>query len=151
MMFGDGGASARGGEGHLTARARPSRWDRAFATLFFLTGVFAVLGAGYTWGKGSIFQQKELVDVLIPWADIVVTGPVSVAAAFALWTGRRWGPPLACATSGVYVFGSVLVFLTMVLSRAFSPLLFVPACFGLLLGAAFVASVIVRAEPSPDR
>jgi hypothetical protein len=52
--------------------------ELAFGILFILTGVFAIAGGLYTWGDGSIFSKTELLTVLIPWADIILTGPISL-------------------------------------------------------------------------
>jgi hypothetical protein len=52
--------------------------NRIFAWLFILTGIFAIAGGLYIWGDGNIFDQSELVRVLIPWADIILTGPISL-------------------------------------------------------------------------
>lgn len=54
--------------------------NKFFTVLFILTGIFAILGALYTWGEGSIFEQHELAKILIPWADILLTGPISILA-----------------------------------------------------------------------
>ena len=109
-----------------------------FVVLFLLTGVFAILGGLYTWGDGSIFQQTELARVLIPWADIILTGPLSLFVALGLYKKKRWGLSLGLVTGGIYTFGSILVFISVVWNKDYSVYLLVPAFSGLCIGAGFI-------------
>lgn len=99
---------------------------KAFGILFILTGFFAIAGGLYTWGDGSILAQTELLHVLIPWADIVLTGPVSLVSGFGIYRQVRWAQSLGLVTCGIYLLGSVLVFITMVWNRDYSVFLLVP-------------------------
>ncbi len=56
--------------------------QKLFAWFFLSTGIFAIIGALYSWGQGPIFLQKDLLIVLVPWADLLITGPLSLLAAF---------------------------------------------------------------------
>jgi hypothetical protein len=78
---------------------------RIFGILFLLTGLFAILGGLYTWGDGSIFNQSELIKVLIPWADIIFTGPLSMIAGIGLLKQHAWAVKTCVFLSGGYVFG----------------------------------------------
>ncbi|MFN4084194.1 MAG: hypothetical protein ACK4K9_11235 [Bacteroidia bacterium] len=111
---------------------------KLFGWLFLLTGVFAILGGLYTWGDGSIFLQNELIMVLIPWADIILTGPVSVITGYALLKHINWANKAGLFTSGIYLFGSVQVFITMIWNYHFSIILFIPALSGLLIALMFL-------------
>jgi len=115
--------------------------NRAFGLLFLLTGVFAIVGGLYTWGDGSILAQSELVKELFPWADIVLTGPLSLVCGHGIWKEVYWGRMLGLITSGVYMLGSMLVFISMIWNRDYSVLLIVPAISGLLIALGFTASV----------
>lgn len=115
---------------------------KAFGILFILTGVFAMAGGLYTWGEGSIFTQAELLKVLIPWADILLTGPISLAGGLGILTNRTWGKVLGLVTSGMYLLGSVLVFIMLYWNKAYTPLWIVPALFGFGIGAAFTIFVL---------
>jgi hypothetical protein len=86
---------------------------KAFGILFVLTGVFAMVGGLYTWADGSIFSKTDLLTVLIPWADIILTGPISLVGGYGILNNRSWGRVLGLMTSGICVFGSVLVFITI--------------------------------------
>src|SRR5690606_4274258 len=98
----------------------------------------AIGGGLYTWGDGSIFIQSELTKVLIPWADIILTGPLSLVCGYGIIRKKSWGQILGLVTSGIYVFGSVLVFISMHWNQDYSILLFIPALSGLLIGLGFI-------------
>ena len=57
---------------------------KIFGILFILTGIFAIVGGLYTWGDGSILSQSELVRVLIPWGDVILTGPLSIIGGYGI-------------------------------------------------------------------
>jgi hypothetical protein len=113
--------------------------SKTFGALFILTGIFAIAGGLYTWGDGSIFSQKELLTVLIPLADILLTGPVSLVSGYGILSDQTWGRVFGLLTSGIYLFGSALVLITIVWNRDYSVFLIVPAVSGGLIGAGFVA------------
>lgn len=110
---------------------------KVFGILFILTGFFAILGGLYTWGDGSIFQQTELMKVLIPWADVLLTGPLSLICGYGILKRRSWGHSLGLITSGIYVFGSLLVFINIFWNRDYSIYLIIPALSGCLIGVTF--------------
>lgn len=111
---------------------------RTFGILFILTGIFAILGGLYTWGKGSIFNQNELINILIPWADIMLSGPISLLCGYGILKNRPLGTILGLVTSGIYIFGSILVFITMYWNQDYSLFLIIPALSGLLIGLGFI-------------
>ena len=111
---------------------------KLFGWLIFLTGIFAILGGLYTWGDGNIFTQNELAKVLIPWSDILFTGPASLIIGYALVTSKSWGIPLGYMISGVYILGSFLVFISMVWNNHYAWYLIIPATSGLIIGTSFV-------------
>jgi hypothetical protein len=111
---------------------------KSFGILFLLTGIFAISGGFYTWGDGYILSQSQLIKILIPLSDIIFTGPVSLLTGWGLLKKRNWGNHLAMFTSGVYVFGSVLVFVLLVWNKQFQWHLFVPALSGLTIGMTFL-------------
>lgn len=115
---------------------------KIFGVLFILTGIFAIAGGVYTWGAGSIFSQTELLTVLIPWADIMLTGPISLISGYAILKNMSWGVVLGLCTSGMYIFGSVLVFITIVWSNNYSGFLIIPSISGFFIGLGFVLFVM---------
>lgn len=82
--------------------------------MFLSTGVFAIVGALYTWGDGPIYHQNDLLLVLVPWADLMITGPLSVLAAYGIWKQSVWGHFLGLMVCGIYLFGSALVYIALV-------------------------------------
>ena len=95
-------------------------------------------GGFYTWGDGSIFSQTELLTVLIPWADIILTGPISLVCGYGIINNLNWGRVLGLITSGIYIFGSLLVFITIVWNNDYSVFLMVPSISGFLIGICYV-------------
>jgi len=117
---------------------------KAFGILFILTGIFAIAGGFYTWGDGIIFDKSELVKVLIPWADIILTGPLSLLCGYALLKKYFWGQILGLCTSGIYIFGSLLVFINIFWNDNYSIYLLIPAIFGFFIGLGFIVFEIKR-------
>jgi len=118
--------------------------NKTFGVLFILTGVFAIAGGLYTWGDGSIFLQTELLTVLIPWADIILTGPISLVGGYGILKNLKWGKVIGLVTSGICIFGSVLVFITMIWNHDYSLYLVVPSISGFLIGAGFILLIIKK-------
>lgn len=116
--------------------------NKTFGVLFILTGVFAIAGGLYSWGDGSIFSQTELLTILIPWADIILTGPISLIGGYGILKHLKWGKIIGLVTSGIYIFGSVLVFITIIWNHDYSLFLIVPSISGFLIGAGFVVFTI---------
>ena len=123
--------------------------NKAFGILFILTGIFAIAGGLYTWGDGSIFVQNELVKVLIPWADILLTGPLSIFCGYGILKNQYWGQILGLNVSGIYIFGSILVFISIIWNKDYSVFLIIPACSGLFIGLGFTALALKRKWMSP--
>ena len=121
-----------------------------FGTLFILTGIFAIGGGLYTWGDGSILNQTELIKVLIPWADIILTGPLSLICGYGVLKERHWGTQLALATSGIYIFGSLLVFISIYWNQDYSIFLIIPASSGLLIGMGYIGWKIKITSPGEN-
>lgn len=115
---------------------------KAFGILFILTGVFAIAGGLYTWGDGNIFSQTELLTVLIPWADIILTGPISLFCGYGIINNLNWGRDFGLITSGIYIFGSLLVFITIFWNNDYSVFLITPSISGFLIGASYVTITI---------
>jgi uncharacterized membrane protein (DUF2068 family) len=115
---------------------------KAFGILFILTGVFAIAGGLYTWGDGNIFSQTELLTVLIPWADIILTGPISLVCGYGIINNLNWGRDFGLITSGIYIFGSLLVFITIFWNNDYSVFLITPSISGFLIGASYVTITI---------
>ena len=117
---------------------------KLFGYLFLLTGIFALLGGLYTWGDGSIFNQSELTNVLIPWADIILTAPLSITVGFGLLRKKHWAKLLGLTLSGIYIFGSILVFISLIWNQNYTLYLIIPATTGLLIGVGYIGYEVKR-------
>jgi len=120
--------------------------NRFFAILFICTGIFAISGGLYTWGAGSIFEQNELIKVLIPWADIIVTGPLSIIAGVGILKKHNWGHIAGLLTSGIYIFGSSLVYICIFWNKNYDIYLIIPAFAGLCTGLGYTLFSIRKTE-----
>ncbi len=109
--------------------------SKFFSWLFLSTGIFAIVGALYTWGDGPIYNQKNLLAVLVPWADLLITGPLSLLAAYGVWKRLSWGNALGLMVCGIYLFGSALVYISLLWNGAPYPLeLALPPIVGIGFG-----------------
>lgn len=117
---------------------------KTFGVLFILTGIFAIIGGLFTWGDGSLFDQHELVKVIIPFADIILTGPLSLISGYGIIKQKYWGQILGQCTSGIYMFGSVEVFISMFWNSDYSIFLLIPALSGLMIGLGFTLFTIKK-------
>jgi uncharacterized membrane protein (DUF2068 family) len=102
--------------------------------------VFALVSALFTWGDGWVFAQKELTRAWIPLGDLALTVPLSLATAVGLWQGRAWGVRLGLVTSGVYLFGSVLVFVELMWMGELRWRLLLPALTGCTFAVVFLVA-----------
>ncbi len=116
--------------------------NKVFGVLFVLTGIFALLGGFYTWGKGSIFDQTELIEVWIPWADIILTGPLSLICGYGVLKNLFWGKVLGLVNCGVYILGSALVYISTVWDANYTLALIIPALLGLIISIGFIVWII---------
>lgn len=117
--------------------------SRLFAWLFISTGVFALVGALFTWGEGWLFHQKDLTISLIPLADLIFTVPLSLLTAYGIWVKKSWGITLGLVTSGVYMFGSVQVYIMVFWNTPPYPLqLLIPPIFGFGIALVFFIWVL---------
>ena len=109
--------------------------SKFYSWLFLSTGIFAIVGALYTWGDGPIYHQKDLLAVLVPLADLLITGPLSLLAAYGVGKRLSWGTALGLMVCGIYLFGSALVYISLFWNGAPYPLeLALPPIIGIGFG-----------------
>jgi len=119
-----------------------------FAWLFFTTGVFSIVGSLFSWGEGWLFDQFNLSSGLIPLGDLILTAPLSLIAAYGLWCKKVWGIYTGLLTSGIYSFGSVLVFISVIWKGSPYPVqLIIPPVVGCVISISFFI-VVVKNNPS---
>jgi len=127
---------------------KESKIYSVFAWLFFTTGVFAVVGSLYSWGEGWLFNQFNLSNGLVPLGDLILTAPLSFIASCGLWFKKVWGVYIGLLTSGIYSFGSVLVFISVIWRGSPYPVqLIIPPVVGLLIAISFF-TLVVKNNPS---
>lgn len=118
-------------------------WHKLFAWLFLSTGVFALVGGLFAWGEGWLFMQPHQCNTLLPWADLIVAAPLSWLAAYGIWAGKKWGMVISAMTCGIYLYGSVLVYLQVFWQGApYAWQLLFPPVFGLGIVGGFLVWVI---------
>lgn len=121
--------------------------SKFFSWLFLSTGIFAIVGALYTWGIGPIYHQKDLLVVLIPWADLLITGPLSLLAALGVWKMRSWGYLVGLMVCGIYLFGSALVYISLIWNGSpYPPELAYPPILGICFSIAFPIWVLKNVQ-----
>jgi len=109
-----------------------------FTWAFLSTGIFAVVGALYTWGAGWLFAEEDLIDFLLPMADLVVAAPLSFLAAWGLYQQKSWRLLLGMLACGTYLFGSVQVYIVVIWRGTPYPWeLVLPPIFGIILVGSF--------------
>jgi hypothetical protein len=122
---------------------RIEKYTRIFSWLFFSTGIFAIIGALYTWGEGIIYVQDNLLSVLVPWGDLLITGPLSLIAAFGVGKRKSWGQICGLMVCGIYIFGSALVYISLAWFGAPYPIhLALPPLAGIAIGIGFPVWVL---------
>ena len=87
-----------------------SKEKNILSLMLLLTGIFAIIGGLYTWGEGFIFNAPTGTDLRIFIADILIAGPFSILASLGLWKCKLWGLLFSWFVSGVYLYGSVAVY-----------------------------------------
>ena len=113
--------------------------ETIFAWLFLTTGVFAIVGSLYTWGDGPLFSEVDLVDFQLPMADLLLTGPLSIIASIGIWKQKKWGRALGLMAGGIFVFGSIEVYIGLIWNGPpFPPELIIPPLFGIGIAVAFL-------------
>lgn len=112
---------------------------KLFAWLFITTGIFAIAGALYTWGNGWLFAQQHLINKLIPLADLVIAGPLSLVAGYGILIKKAWGIITGLVACGIYLFGSALVYILV--AEGGLPIdirYIIPPIFGIAISLSFI-------------
>lgn len=124
-----------------------AKTTQLFTWIFLSTGVFAILGALYTWGEGPLFSEDDLLTALVPWADLLLTGPLSIFTAYGIKQNKSWGFYLGLMVCGIYLFGSLLVYISLAWHGApYPPQLSLPPLSGIAIGIAFPIWVLRKQQ-----
>lgn len=112
--------------------------DKISGYLFLSTGIFALISSLFAWGNGWLFSIKNLDLFLMPMADLIVIGPVSIISAIGILKLKKWGAKFGILTAGAYIFSSVLVFIKLYWHGQPFPLkLIIPSVTGFIFGISF--------------
>ncbi len=105
---------------------------KQISILFIATGIFAAVGALYRWGEGPLFNAPAGTDVSLLYADLFLTAPLSIITGKAYKNLKPWAPLIGMLTAGIYLFGSFLVYASLIQNGAPYPLkLIIPPIFGI--------------------
>ena len=122
-----------------------SSQHKLFGWLFLLTGIFSIISSLFAWGEGWLFSISKLDIMLIPMADLISIGPLSLISAFGIFKMKNWGLKLGTLTAGAYTYGSVLVFITLAWhGQPYSIKLIIPSFSGFIIGLSFLIFVLKR-------
>lgn len=123
-------------------RASYISYPNTFFIMFLSTGIFAIAGALYTWGDGWLFAQDELDLFLLPFADLLLTGPLCFCVAWGLRRRKDWAMFLGLLACGILLFGSLLVYIKVFWwGRPYPLKLILPPVFGIGLAFFFTREV----------
>ncbi|NBV13450.1 MAG: hypothetical protein EBS07_05185 [Sphingobacteriia bacterium] len=64
--------------------------SKLFSLLFFTTGLFAFVGSLFCWGEGWLFEQTNLLNIILPLADLILTAPLSILTAYGIASQKYW-------------------------------------------------------------
>lgn len=105
----------------------------------YATGFFALIGALYRWGEGSLFNAPENSNLTIYLADIILAAPVSFLSAYCMSKYPHWGIIFGNITAGIYLYGSAMVYISII-QNIFDPALklIIPPIFGICLSIAII-------------
>jgi hypothetical protein len=112
---------------------------KTLAISYFITGLFAAIGALYRWGDGPLFLAQQGDDIELFIAELVVAAPASILASIGLVKLQRWGMIMSLFSTGVFIYGSALVYASIFIFGAPIPLkLLIPPIFGIGLSIATI-------------
>ncbi|MEL6133699.1 MAG: hypothetical protein AAFR59_10080 [Bacteroidota bacterium] len=101
-----------------------------------------MIGALFTWGRGWIFAPEEIQDIRISMADLLLAGPIAILGAWGLLRQKNWGKLLSLLASGMFIFGSVQVYIMIAYGGSPIPFeLFIFPFWGLGLSIGFTIGV----------
>ena len=118
---------------------------KLFGWLFLLTGIFSIVSSLFAWGKGWLFSINNFNDFLIPMADLIAIGPLSLISAFGIFKMKNWGLKLGTLTAGAYIYSSFIVFIILIWhGPPYAIELVIPSISGLIIGVSFLIDELKR-------
>ena len=133
--------------GRAGARSDPGP---VLALLLAFVGVFALVGGLYSWGEGPIWAQADGPARWLQVTDLAVTTPLCWLAGWAIWRRKAWTGLVVAMASGVLLYGSVAVFVQLVVAGPPYPMAWIlPPIGGLALAAALVRWLVHGPDDQP--
>ena len=113
--------------------------SKKIAISCYMTGIFAMVGALYCWGDGPIFNAPIDVNLSLYIAELLVCGPLSFIAGYGYSKMKGWGLFAGLIVTGIYVYGSAMVYASLFLVGPPYPLeLIIPPIFGIILSIGII-------------
>jgi hypothetical protein len=113
--------------------------SRQIAWAFISTGIFAAIGALYCWGDGSLFNAPAGTDLEIYIADLLITAPLSLISGYGFIKYRRWAIFAGIFTAGLYIFGTALVYISVIQNGVpYLLKLVIPPIFGIIFSVVII-------------
>ena len=111
-----------------------TNFEKILSFSLYATGIFALLGALYTWGDGFLFSASPETDISIFLADLLITAPISFVAGYGIGNQKKWGILAGWMIAGIYIYGSMLVYISVLQQNPPYPVdLIIPPIFGMVL------------------
>ena len=119
--------------------------SKFFGVFFLLTGIFSFVSSLFAWGQGWLFSIKNINLFLVPMADLLTTFPLSIITAYGILKNKSWGILFGIFTSGIYFFGSIIVFIIIFYNtNPFQFQLFIPSIIGFLFSITFFIYTVIN-------
>ena len=98
----------------------------------FVIGIFAFIGGLYSWGNGPIWNMLATNQSSQYLTDMLIVSPISIISGFGIYNLKRWGLISGIFCAGLYIYGSILVYIDILLSPGPIPFdLIIPPVFGI--------------------
>ena len=108
--------------------------NKAVSWLFILTGLFAIIGALFSWGSGWLFDQPSSPATSLIYADLILAGPLAVLAGILKLNNLKYANAALLTSSGLMIYGSVQVWVMILMNQVPNNALFwIPSIFGFAL------------------
>jgi hypothetical protein len=103
-----------------------------------LTGIFAIVGALYTWGDGIIFTvESDFLPIIV--LDLFLIGPMCLMLSLAIFTQNHQMRTLKLIVVGMLITSSLMVYITEFLDGSpFDIIIILLPIMGLLLSLGLI-------------
>jgi len=113
---------------------------KIFGWLFLSTGIFSIVSSLFAWGEGWLFSLANFnsFSFILPMVDLLTTAPCSIISAYGILKYKTWGISWGILTAGMYIFGSVLVWIQIITKGLpYNPALIIPSVSGFAIASCY--------------